>query len=54
MQELTRNEIESYLIDALCLSQNDFDDCTTQELVDMLEENGELGACYDYNNKSNW
>lgn len=48
---LIRKEIEDYLLDALGLEASNFEDFTVRELVLMLKNNGELGTCYDYNNK---
>lgn len=46
---LTRREIENYLMDAMGLSASDFDEMTLTEMRLMLQEAGELKACYDYN-----
>ncbi len=51
--QLTRKEIENYFIDALSLQPSDFDDYSVTELVEILEDNGELTMCLDYNCKSN-
>lgn len=48
---LTRREIENYFIDALGLQPSDFDDYSVNELRGILEDNGELQLCLDYNGK---
>lgn len=54
MTALTRKEIDNFLYDAMGIHPDDYIDMTTKELTEMLRENGELGACYDYNDKNNW
>lgn len=48
LKNLTRRDIENYLIDSLGWSEQDFEVYTKEELIDMLREAGELRMCIDY------
>lgn len=51
MSRLTRKEIENYFISACGINPVDFAEYSKSELEDILELNGELGLCLDYNGK---